>query len=98
MYGLSALSSFGLDFFFNRHLGFKKWARAAVYDVTGLRISGSRTKMEEDVVVVDPEETVNGESVQRDMKQERRLQTARAWVAGLAMSVGVVGLWGDRSV
>lgn len=97
MYGLSAMSSVGLDWFFNRHLGFKKWARGAIYDTTGLRIKSSHKK-KEDVAVVDSEETVNGESVRREIKQESRLQTARTWVAGLAMSVGIVGLWGDRSV
>lgn len=39
---------------------------------------------------------VNGESVQREMDREGRMQYARAWIAGIAMSLGVIGLWGDK--
>ncbi|KAJ5182616.1 hypothetical protein N7492_000232 [Penicillium capsulatum] len=104
MSGLSALSSVGLDFFFNRHLGFQVWIDGVCFDTTGMHLlkaptsSKKPSKKDEDVVVVDYEELANGESVQRAMKRETRLQRARAWVAGLALSVGIVGLWGDRSL
>lgn len=45
-----------------------------------------------------PEEAdvdVNGESVQREMVRERRLQKVRTWVLGLGFSMGIVGIWGD---
>lgn len=92
---MSALSSFGFDFLFNRHLGFKQWACTAIYDTTGFAL-GAPLK-EDDYLFVDGSETkVNGESVEREMDRERRLQSARAWLSGMALSVGVVGLWGDR--
>lgn len=56
------------------------------------------TKKDEDLVVVESEEgeeVVNGESVEQDMDRERRLQRARAWFSGVALAMGVVGLWGD---
>lgn len=43
-----------------------------------------------------PEEAdVNGESVQREMIRERRLQKVRTLILGLGFSMGVVGIWGD---
>lgn len=38
----------------------------------------------------------NGESVQRDMDRERKVQGVRAGIAGLGFVMAVVGLWGDR--
>ncbi|KAJ5094716.1 hypothetical protein N7456_010577 [Penicillium angulare] len=96
MYVASTLSSYGLDLFFNRHLGFKNWALITIQDTTGLSLGGqSQNKKDEDLVVIE-DENVNGESVQREMDRERRLQRARTWVAGIAFSMGIVGLWGDK--
>lgn len=39
--------------------------------------------------------TINGESVERDLERERRLQRSRAWFSGVALAMGIVGLWGD---
>jgi autophagy-related protein 33 len=47
------------------------------------------------LVVVESETDVNGESVQRDMNSERKLQCIRAWFSGAALAMGIVGLWGD---
>jgi hypothetical protein len=47
-------------------------------------------------VVVESEEDTNGEVVQREMDSERRMQRARSWLSVLALSMGVVGLWGDK--
>ncbi|EEP79424.1 predicted protein [Uncinocarpus reesii 1704] len=38
---------------------------------------------------------MNGESVRADMEKERKIQKIRAWVVGVAFSMGVVGIWGD---
>lgn len=62
----------------------------------GLSLGKSTSKKEEDLVVVESEEDVNGESVQREMDRERRMHHIRAWVSGLALSMGIVGLWGDK--
>lgn len=96
---VSTVSSFGLDLWFNRHLGLQQWAYTAIQDTTGLclgRKTQSTAKKDDDLVVVETEEDVNGESVQREMDRERRLQRARAWLAGIALSMGIVGLWGDK--
>jgi len=53
-------------------------------------------KKDEDLVVVEAEDEVNGEVVQREMVRERRLHRARAWLSGIALSIGIVGLWGDK--
>jgi len=39
----------------------------------------------------------NGESVERDMERERRLQRCRAWLSGVALTMGIIGLWGDTA-
>ncbi|KAJ5908326.1 hypothetical protein N7495_001008 [Penicillium taxi] len=95
---VSTVSSFGLDLFFNRHLGFKTWVITAIHDTTGLNLSRRPSKKDEDIVMVESEEdvNVNGESVQLEMNREHRLQSVRAWLAGIALSMGIVGLWGDR--
>lgn len=94
---ISTLGSYGLDLFFNRHMGLKNWALAAIQDTTGLCLGGKpSTKKDDDLVVVEAEEDVNGESVQREMDNERRLGCARAWMSAIALSMGIVGLWGDK--
>lgn len=78
-------------------MGLKNWALAAIQDTTGLCLGGkSSAKKDEDLVVVDPEEDVNGESVRQEMDIECRLGCARAWIAAAALSMGIVGLWGDK--
>lgn len=96
MYALNTLSSYGLDYYFNRHLGLKNWVIEVIYDTSGFSLGNAPTKREEDIVLVESEEDVNGESVQREMNRERRMHLLRAWVAGIAFSVGIVGLWGDK--
>ncbi|KAF3395995.1 hypothetical protein F1880_006744 [Penicillium rolfsii] len=93
----STVSSYGLDLWFNREMGLKNWFFDIIYDTTCVSL-GKQTssKKDDDLVVVEAEEDVNGESVRREMDKERRLQRARAWLAGIALSVGVVGLWGDK--
>lgn len=53
-------------------------------------------KKEEDLVV-ETEGEVNGEIVERDMERERKLQRLRTWCSGVALSMSIVGLWGDRA-
>jgi len=97
MYVASTVSSFGLDLFFNRHMGLKNWLLSVIQDTTGLSLgTQSPIKKDDDLVVIESDEDVNGESVQREMDQERRLQRARTWLAGIAFSMGIVGLWGDK--
>lgn len=94
---VSTVSSYGLDLWFNRQMGLKNWFFSIVYDTTCVSLSRTPSaKKDEDLVVVEAEDDVNGESVRREMDKERRLQRARAWLSGLALSVGVVGLWGDK--
>lgn len=95
MVALSYSSSFATDLWFNRSLGFKNWALEVLKDTTGIQLGRSAAK-DEDIVVVESEEDINGESVQISMARESRLHSFRAWMAGLAFSMGVVGLWGDR--
>lgn len=93
----STVSSYGLDLWFNRQMGLKNWFFSIVYDTTCVSLSRTPSaNKDEDLVVVETEDDVNGESVRREMDKERRLQRARAWLSGLALSVGVVGLWGDK--
>ncbi|KAK2739444.1 hypothetical protein FQN57_006573 [Myotisia sp. PD_48] len=40
---------------------------------------------------------VNGEQVKLAMEREYSLQRARTWIMGIAFSMGVIGIWGDRS-
>lgn len=93
---LSTLGAYGLDFFFNRHLGLQAWILDVTYDTTGLSLGKPSSRKEEDLIFVESEEDVNGESVQREMDRERRMHHIRAWVSGLALSMGIVGLWGDK--
>lgn len=41
------------------------------------------------------EDQVNGEKVELEMLQERKVQKIRSWIAGLGFAMGVVGIWGD---
>ncbi|KAJ5619160.1 hypothetical protein N7510_003144 [Penicillium lagena] len=98
MCATSALASYGLDFWFNRQIGLQNWFFSVLRDTSGLTLGRkSSAKKEEDLVVVEAEEDVNGETIQREMVAERRLQCIRAWLSGIALSMGIVGLWGDRS-
>ena len=38
---------------------------------------------------------VNGEKVEMEMTQERRVQGIRSLVSGVGFAMGVVGIWGD---
>jgi autophagy-related protein 33 len=98
----SAVGSYGVDFWFHRDAGFAAWAHGVVQDATCLCLGrGQPAKKEEDIVVVEAEEdvnvNVNGESVGREMDHERRMQRARAWFSGVALAMGIVGLWGDMA-
>jgi autophagy-related protein 33 len=90
----STVGAHGVDFWFNRHLGFKNWVSAVIRDVSHFSLVDS--KKDEDLVVVEAEDDVNGETVQREMARERRLHRARTWLAGIGLSIGIVGLWGDK--
>lgn len=86
-----------VDYWFNRHLGFKNWASAVIRDVSHFSLArDSIAKKDEDLVVVEAEDELNGETVQREMDRERRLHQARTWLSGIAFSIGIVGLWGDK--
>ncbi|KAL2219967.1 hypothetical protein M432DRAFT_544178 [Thermoascus aurantiacus ATCC 26904] len=100
----STIGSFGMDFLYNREKGVVGWGKMVVQDLClcaakKLKTAATATtKKDEDLVVVESEEgeeVVNGESVEQDMDRERRLQRARAWFSGVALAMGVVGLWGD---
>lgn len=93
----SSIGSFGVDFLFNRSKGFVGWTQMVVEDLGLPALAGKKktAKKEEDLVVVEPATEVNGEIVEQEMEQERKLQRARAWLSGLALAMGIVGLWGD---
>lgn len=94
----SSVGSFGMDFLFNRSKGFVGWTQMVVEDLGLPALAGKKkttTKKEDDLVVVEPASEVNGETVEQEMEQERKLQRARAWLSGLALAMGIVGLWGD---
>ncbi|KAH8433262.1 uncharacterized protein LDX57_010897 [Aspergillus melleus] len=94
----SALGTYALDYWFHRAAGFKPWLQSFIQDTGFLFLSGkSAPKKEEDLVVVEADENVNGESVRRELETERRFQRVRAVFSGLALAMGIVGLWGDRS-
>lgn len=94
----SAVGSYGVDYWFNRHGGFKAWIQSIVQDTGCACLLGKYApKKDEDLVVVETDEGVNGESIQREMSQERQLHLARSVFSGLALAMGIVGLWGDRS-
>jgi autophagy-related protein 33 len=86
-----------MDFWFHRELGLKAWAQSLIQDSGCMSFSRrNAAKKDEDLVVVEAEESVNGESVREEMARERRLQCARAVCSGIALAMGIVGLWGDR--
>ncbi|EED12923.1 conserved hypothetical protein [Talaromyces stipitatus ATCC 10500] len=98
----SAISSFGIDFWFNRQLGLGGWLRSVVEDIdfpslivkkTSSGTTSPSTKQEEDLVVV--EAGFNGETVERDMAREQSHQFVRSLLSGAALSMAIVGLWGD---
>lgn len=99
----SALSSWGVDYWFNRQLGFGGWLRSVVEDIdlpsfavkktSSGSSSPSSSKKDDDLVVVEAD--FNGETVEKDMARERKLQSVRSWLSGAALSMAVVGLWGD---
>lgn len=60
-------------------------------DAQSAGASAIATPVPEEADVVD----ANGESVQREMVRERKLQKVRTWVFGLGFSMGIVGIWGD---
>lgn len=93
----STLGSYGADYWFNRQGGFKAWIQNVVQDTGCACLCGkSSAKKDEDLVLVEAEEGFNGENVQREMDQERRLHCTRSWFSGIAFAMGVVGLWGDK--
>ncbi|KAL6228956.1 hypothetical protein BDW75DRAFT_225925 [Aspergillus navahoensis] len=95
----STIGTYGVDYWFHRQGGFKAWVCSVAADTGYSALFCKKAqKKEEDLVVVEAEENgnVNGEAVRREMETERRLQGIRAVFAGLALSMGIVGLWGDR--
>ena len=94
----SLAGSYGVDFWFHRESGFKAWIQGVVQDAVCIPfVRKLAAKKEEDIVVVEAEEDVNGESVKREMEQERRMQRIRAVFSGVALAMGIVGLWGDKA-
>jgi len=65
-------------------LGLGGWRRNA--KGKGKDVEGEE---DEDMVVV------NGESVEREVLRERRINGVRTGVLGLGFAMGVVGVWGD---
>lgn len=55
--------------------------------------SSPSSRRDEDLVVVEAD--FNGEIVERDMAREQTHQMVRVWLSGAALSMAVVGLWGD---
>ncbi|KAE8396316.1 hypothetical protein BDV23DRAFT_143828 [Aspergillus alliaceus] len=97
MVATSIMGTYGADYWFHRSVGFKAWVQSFFHDA-GCTSFGSKSaqKRDDDLVVVEAEEDVNGESVRREMDTERRFQCVRAVFSGLALAMGIVGLWGDR--
>ncbi|KKK14572.1 hypothetical protein P175DRAFT_0509769 [Aspergillus ochraceoroseus IBT 24754] len=94
---MSTIGTYGADFWFHRRLGFKAWVCSVAQDTGYMSLLCNKAqKKEDDLVVVEAEESVNGESVRNEMDSERRLQGVRAIFSGLALAMGIVGLWGDR--
>ena len=93
----SSLGSYGVDFWYHRQIGFKTWVKSILPDTRCL-FRKSSAKKDEDIVLVEAEENVNGEIVQVEMERERRLQRARAMLSGVGLAMGIVGLWGDRKI
>ncbi|OJJ48228.1 hypothetical protein ASPZODRAFT_130186 [Penicilliopsis zonata CBS 506.65] len=101
MVAVAAVGSYGVDYWFHRQLGVKGWALSLFRDSGRFFLSSKGkqpvAKKEDDLVVVEAEESANGESVQRAMDRERRQQRIRVWLSGTAFVMGIVGLWGDKS-
>ncbi|KAL2826444.1 hypothetical protein BDW59DRAFT_145182 [Aspergillus cavernicola] len=94
---MSTVGSYGVDYWFHRENGFKAWMCSIIKDSGYLSLCAPKSqKKEDDIVVVEAEEDVNGEIVRKEMETERRLQGVRAVFSGIALSMGIVGLWGDR--
>ncbi|CRG87177.1 hypothetical protein PISL3812_04194 [Talaromyces islandicus] len=94
----STIGSLGVDFWFNRSLGLGGWLRTVVEDIDFPSLSVRQrtpSKKDDDLVVVESDADFNGESVQRDLDRERRLQLTRSWFSGAALAMAIVGLWGD---
>lgn len=98
----SAISSWGVDFWYNRELGLGGWLRSVVEDIDFPTLSVKKassgasspsSKKDEDLVVVEAD--FNGETVERDMAREQSHQMVRSWLSGAALSMAIVGLWGD---
>ncbi|RDW74285.1 uncharacterized protein DSM5745_06947 [Aspergillus mulundensis] len=100
MAAVSTLGTYGVDFWFHRRVGGWAWGCALVRDLGWAGCFGKKQRKEEDLVVVEAEaeaeEGVNGEVVRGEMDVERRMQGVRAVFAGVALAMGIVGLWGDR--
>lgn len=95
----SAVGSYGVDFWFNRQGGLKNWAMGVFQESYCAQLLGKAApvKKEEDLVVIEAEEGgVNGEMVQQEMEKERVMHLVRSWISGVALAMGIVGLWGDR--
>lgn len=92
---LSSTGTLGLDYWFNRHLSFKEWVLEYCRDTTGLSL-GRAPASDEDLIAAESQGDINGETVRLEMDRESNLQYIRAWFTGIALSMGVVGLWGDR--
>lgn len=60
---------------------------------TSSGVSSPSSKKDEDLVVVEAD--FNGETVERDMAREQTHQMVRSWLSGAALSMAIVGLWGD---
>ncbi|KAL3480448.1 hypothetical protein BJX99DRAFT_220258 [Aspergillus californicus] len=93
---MATVASYGVDYWFHRQDGFMAWIRSVTQDLGCLSMFTKFQKKEDDIVVVEAEENVNGESVQRELENERRLQGVRTMFSGMALSMGIIGLWGDR--
>ncbi|KAL4933174.1 uncharacterized protein BDV17DRAFT_253089 [Aspergillus undulatus] len=93
---MSTIGAYGVDYWYHRDNGFKAWIRSVAQDTGFLALCTGKTQKEDDLVVVEAEEGVNGEVVRRELETERRLQSVRAIFSGIALSMGIVGLWGDR--
>ncbi|KAL4863246.1 hypothetical protein BDV12DRAFT_177739 [Aspergillus spectabilis] len=97
MVAMSAVGSYGVDYWFHRQDGIKAWFYSILQDTGYLSLCAKKSqKKEDDIVVVEAEENVNGEVVRKELDTERRLQGVRAIFSGIALSMGIVGLWGDR--
>ncbi|KAL5337113.1 hypothetical protein BJX70DRAFT_370377 [Aspergillus crustosus] len=93
----STVASYGVDYWFNRQNGIQAWFNSVLQDTGYLALFSKKSqKKEDDIVVVEADENVNGEVVRKELETERRLEGVRAIFSGIALSMGIVGLWGDR--